>query len=207
MGEFWDLSFIEKGMMWGNIPSNSAVHSKDSFLLQGIKDILIPGIGYGRNANIFLENGIGVTGIEISETAVNLAKKNIPNIKIYNGSVMNMPFDNHLYDGIFCYGLIHLFNRTERRKIIESCYNQLKSEGYMIFSVISKDAPMFENGKKLSKDRFKMVSGVKLFFYDENSIKKEFKNFGLLGFREIYEEGGNSENKKMLKFLIIECKK
>jgi len=29
-----------------------------------LKNILIPGIGYGRNARIFLEQGMAVTGIE-----------------------------------------------------------------------------------------------------------------------------------------------
>ena len=34
-----------------------------------VKDILIPGVGYGRNAKVFIDNGINVTGIEISKTA------------------------------------------------------------------------------------------------------------------------------------------
>lgn len=40
-----------------------------------VKNILIPGIGYGRNAQVFRENGMSVTGIEISQTAIDLAKK------------------------------------------------------------------------------------------------------------------------------------
>lgn len=102
MTEFWESSFIEKQTMWGGEPSDSAILTKDFFLEKKVKDILIPGIGYGRNAKVFIENGINVTGIEISKTAINLARKNgLDNISIYHGSVTDMPFDNKLYDGIY----------------------------------------------------------------------------------------------------------
>lgn len=61
-----------------------------------------------------------VTGIEISQTANCLGQKHFANIlKIYHGSVTEMPFDNKLYDGIFCYGLIYLLNENERAKLIK----------------------------------------------------------------------------------------
>ena len=66
--EFWEKNFMEKQEMWGFEPSNSVLLTKDFFLQQSVKNILIPGIGYGRNAHIFRDNGIKVTGIEISQT-------------------------------------------------------------------------------------------------------------------------------------------
>jgi 2-polyprenyl-3-methyl-5-hydroxy-6-metoxy-1,4-benzoquinol methylase len=108
--------------------------SRDFFLVHKAKEILIPGIGYGRNAKIFCDAGFNVTGIEIYNTAVELAKnRNGLHIKIYNGSVTKMPFDKKLYDGIFCYALIHLLNYRERRKFIQDCCNQLNPDGYMFF--------------------------------------------------------------------------
>lgn len=76
MTEFWQSSFIENQMMWGFEPSDSAILTKDFFLKEKVKDILIPGIGYGRNAKVFIDNGINVTGIEISKTAIDLARAN-----------------------------------------------------------------------------------------------------------------------------------
>ncbi len=61
--------------------------AKNFFIDQGVKDILIPGIGYGRNAKVFIDNGINVTGIEISKIAINLMEENELNIDIYHGSV------------------------------------------------------------------------------------------------------------------------
>ncbi|MDO0821353.1 class I SAM-dependent methyltransferase [Desulfosporosinus nitroreducens] len=207
MTEFWESSFIEKQMMWGFEPSDSTILTKDFFLEKKVKDILIPGIGYGRNAKIFYDNGINVTGIEISKTAIDLARQNGIDIRIYHGSVTDMPFDDKLYDGIYCYALIHLLNNRERRKFIKDCYSQLKPNGYMIFTAVSKKAPMFRKGKQLSKDRFETMKGVKIFFYDADSVKREFKEYGLIEFSEIDELIKNMGDKPPVKFMIVKCKK
>ena len=207
MTEFWESSFIEKQTMWGFEPSDSAILTKDYFLEKNVKDILIPGIGYGRNAKVFIDNGIHVTGIEISQTAINLARENGITIPIHQGSVTEMPFDDKLYDSIFCFALIHLLNDNERKKFIKDCYSQLKPNGYMIFTTISKEAPMFGKGKQLAKDYFEVMDGVKMFFYDSDSIKQEFGEYGLIEISEIVEPHKDMENKPPFKFLMVKCQK
>src|SRR3546814_9444983 len=97
MTEFWEKSFIENQTRWGFEPTDSAIFANDFFIEKEIKDVLIPGIGYGRNAKLFLDSGIKVTGIEISRTAIDLATQHYgTNMNIYHGSVTDMPYDNHL---------------------------------------------------------------------------------------------------------------
>ncbi|WP_300666678.1 class I SAM-dependent methyltransferase [Fluviicola sp.] len=186
--EFWEANFSEKQEMWGMEPSRSALLTNDLFLEKSIKKVLIPGIGYGRNAQIFRENGMTVTGIEISETAIELLKKHYgEEIAVYHGSVTDMPFDQLHYDGIFCYALIHLLDENERKKLIHDCYNQLTDNGYMIFTVISKEAPTYGTGKQIGKDRYEQFGGVNMFFYDEDSIRTEFSDAGLLEIKKVQE--------------------
>lgn len=199
MREFWEDSFIENREMWGFEPALSAKLTKDFFIEKGIKNILIPGIGYGRNAQIFRDNGITVTGIEISKTAIQLAHKNYgTDMAIYHGSVTNMPFDNKKYEGIFCYALIHLLESNERTKLIIDCYNQLTENGYMVFAAVAKNAPLYGQGKLISKDRFEFFEGVKMFFYDRESVYKEFANTGLVEIAEVED---------VYPFFLIKCKK
>lgn len=160
MTEFWEEAFKDKQEMSGLEPAKSTVLTKDIFLEHNVKNVLIPGIGYGRNAQIFFENGMTVTGIEISQTAIDLAQKHFGSeLKIYHGSVTNMPFDNKLYDGIFCYGLIYLLDKDERAKLIQDCFNQLTKDGLMIFTAITKEAQSYGKGTLLSKDRYEMFGG------------------------------------------------
>ncbi|SFS59998.1 bifunctional 2-polyprenyl-6-hydroxyphenol methylase/3-demethylubiquinol 3-O-methyltransferase UbiG [Paenibacillus sp. BC26] len=207
MTEIWESSFVQNQMMWGFEPADAAIVTKDFFLAEHVKDILIPGIGYGRNAKVFLDNGIHVTGIEISQTAIDLARREGLDIDIYHGSVTEMPFDHKLYDGIFSYALIHLLNKQERAKFIQDCCNQLKPGGYMIFTTISKDAPMFGKGKQLDKDYFEIMDGMKMFFYDADSIQQEFGHVGRLELSEIVEPHKNMEGKPPFPFIMIKCQK
>ena len=209
MTEFWESSFKEMLTTWGFEPSDSAILSKDLFLDNKAKEILIPGIGYGRNAKIFCDNGLNVTGIEISKTAIDLAKsKNGLGIKIHNGSVTDMPFDKSLYDGIFCYALIHLLNIQERRKFIKDCFNQLKPNGFMIFTVVSKKASMYGNGIQLSKNRFEIRKGLRVYFYDTDSVKREFEKYGLVvEYSEIDEPIKHMDNEPPLKCILVKCKR
>lgn len=199
MTEFWEEAFKDKHEMWGFEPAQSSVLTKDLFVQQNIKNVLIPGIGYGRNAKIFVDNGMTVTGIEISQTAIDLAYKHFgDDLTIYQGSVTEMPFDDKIYDGIFCYGLIYLLDKEERKKLIQDCFNQLAENGFMIFTAITKKAQTYGQGTMISKDRFEMFGGVNIFFFDSETIAEEFGNSGLFEITEVTEN---------YPFHLIKCKK
>lgn len=199
MAEFWEQVFKDKQEMWGLEPAASTVLTKDFFAGHGVKNVLIPGIGYGRNAQIFIENGMTVTGIEISQTAIDLANKRFgKDLAIHHGSVTEMPFDNKKYDGIFCYGLIYLLAKDERVKLIQDCYNQLTENGVMVFTAITKQAQTYGQGTVIDKDRYEMFGGLKIFFYDNETIKEEFGKAGLFDISEVTEN---------YPFYLIKCRK
>lgn len=208
MNEYWESKFREIDTMWGFEPADSAIQASDFFKLHGVQNILIPGIGYGRNAKIFVDKRIKVTGIEISESAIKIAKdKNNLDFLIYHGSVMQMPFDNIKYDGIFCYALIHLLNKRERKQFLKSCFNQLQMDGFMIFVAVSKKANMYGNGKQISKDRFELMKGLNVYFYDLETAQNEFKDFGLMDIQEIDEPIKHMDNQPPLKCIMIKCQR
>src|SRR5690554_1255034 len=179
--EFWEEAFKDKQEMWGFQPAKSAVLAKDFFVKKAIKNVLIPGIGYGRNAQIFLENGMKVTGIEISKTAVELAKKHYgTKMVIHHGSVTDMPFDNNQYDGIFCYALIHLLDSNERAKLIADCHDQLAENGYMIFIAITKEAQTYGQGKQIGKTASKCLAGCSYSFMTKKPYRKSLANTACL---------------------------
>jgi len=194
---FWEKAFTDKKEMWGFEPAKSANIANDLFVQQGVKKVLIPGIGYGRNAQLFRESGMEVTGIEISPSAIEMARKQYgTGMTIYQGSVTDMPFDDQLYDGIFCYALIHLLGNDDRAKLIRDCYRQLIPGGTMIFTTISKKASTYGQGKEISPDRYEQFGGVTMFFYDEASIRAEFEEAGLVQISEVQEN---------FPFLLIQC--
>jgi SAM-dependent methyltransferase len=205
MSEFWEDAFQAKQMMWGEAPITLAIKVAEIFKQRGFGKILIPGFGYGRNAGPFYEKGFEVTGIEVSKTAIELAHDFLgQDIRVFHGSVDDMPFDQDVYDGIFCHALIHLLDSEQRAKLIRDCYGQLRHGGMMIFTAITKDAGTYGVGEKLGTDRYKTEHGVNLYFYDHGSIKKEFGGAGLMEATKI-DEGGNG--KPVTRFWKIVCEK
>lgn len=207
MDEFWENKYGEIGTMWGYEPSDSAIETCNFFKANAIQNILIPGVGYGRNAKIFLENGINVTGIEISESAIRMAKQNELDFPIHHGSVTQMPFDNQLFDGIYCYALIHLLNKKERKQFIRKCFNQLRENGYMVFVAVSKKSTMYGHGHPLSQNRFALMKGLNVYFYDLGSAVKEFKSFDLVEVKEFDEPIKHMDNQPPLNCIMIICQK
>jgi SAM-dependent methyltransferase len=207
MEEFWESFFKNEGALWKFYPSDSAFHAMKLFQLNGIHNILIPGFGYGRNAKLFIENEFKVTGIEISKSAIELAAENGINCAVHHGSVTSMPFDHEIYDGIFCYALVHLLTQKERKLFLKSCYNQLKQGGIMVFVVTNKDTEQYGRGKYLSKNRYEISKGLKVYFYDSESVLKEFSEVGLIEFSDIEEPVKFMDGQAPIKLKYIVCKK
>ena len=207
MTEFWETNFKDKQVMWGEEPTLSTLFARDYFLKQNAKSILIPGIGYGRNAKPFLDIGMTVTGIEISQTAINLAKSKMElSILIHHGSVSDMPFDDKKYDGIFSHALIHLLDEHGREKFIQDCYAQLAFGGSMIITAISTKASSYGKGTEIGINRYEQHGGAQIFFYDEDVIHREFDQYGLVEIREIVEP--NEKNPSAdIPFLTAICQK
>jgi len=202
---FWEGAFRGNQLMWGLAPAVSAWSACETFVRSGAKSVLIPGIGYGRNAKPFLERGMSVAGIEISETAIELAHSRLGlEVPIVHGSVADMPFDDQEYDGVFCHGLIYLLDASGRQKLIRDCFRHLAPGGHMIFTVISKKAPMYGQGARLGEDLYERLPGLPMYFYDADSLTRDFGPYGLIEISEIDEPAGPATT---LPFLKVVCRR
>jgi SAM-dependent methyltransferase len=207
MTEYWETRFKNEGAMWKFEPSDSTLIALKRFNFEKINEILIPGFGYGRNAKLFIDNGFKVTGIEISLSAIELARANNIHCTIHHGSVISMPFDDRQYEGIFCYALIHLLNKRERYSFLKSCFDQLKNEGIMIFTIASNHNSLYGKGKELSRNRFEIAKGLKVYFYDDDSVLDEFEEFGLIECTDLEEPVKFMEGEDPVKLKFVICKK
>ncbi len=205
MPEIWDASFREKQLMWGRDPARSALFASELFQRAGVRTVLLAGVGYGRNATPFLDAGMSVTGIEISATAISLARSELHlDFPIHHGSVTEMPFDEQAYDAVFCYGLLYLLDAASREKLLHDCYRQLSPGGLMIFTVVAKEAPMYKRGVQLGEDWYEVHPGVSIYFYDAASIAYEFAPLGLVEQLPMAEPHGAGAS---WPFINIVCRK
>tara|TARA_Y100000814_G_scaffold284584_1_gene251664 strand:+ start:53 stop:331 length:279 start_codon:yes stop_codon:yes gene_type:complete len=77
----------------------------------------------------------------------------------------------------------------------------------MVFVSISKRDFRYGEGEEIGKDTFKKNYGVTLFFYDSESIRLDFGNYGLVEAKEIREPIRNLADHPSQRFWYIICKK
>jgi SAM-dependent methyltransferase len=205
--EYWESRFRNDGIMWKFDPSDSAIATVSLFKNEKISKILIPGFGYGRNGLLFIQKGFDVTGIEISSSAIKLAREKGIECDICHGSVCNMPFDDKKYEGIFCYALIHLLNKNERCNFLKKCYDQLKPGGLMVFTLATIQNGLFGTGKYISRNRYELSKGLKAYFYDSEAIEKEFSEYGIIECRDMIEPMKFMEGNETITLKYVVCRK
>ncbi len=191
--EYWNNRYSDKGKIWGTKPSRTAIYALKLFKKYNIIKILIPGAGYGRHTKLFSKNNYAVTGIEISEIVLNVAKEFDSKSKLVLGSVLDMPFNNEIYDAIFCYNVLHLLLRNERVLFIEKCYKQLRDSGFVFFSVFSEQENSFGMGTKIEENTFESKPYRPTHYFTEEDILKHFKSFTVIETNVIKEKENHGD--------------
>src|SRR5271157_1631667 len=175
-----DGRYIKEGRIWGDTPSVTASYACKLFRSKGAKKLLIPGIGYGRNARVFVEAGFSVDGIEVSGEASNILKANLPGVECFRGSALDMPFSDTIYDAIYCFNVLHLFREQERRSLTKKCLDRLKENGLAFFTVFCEKEPSFRKGKEVEPGTFESKPGRPVHYFTDDDLRSHFKDFMIL---------------------------
>jgi 2-polyprenyl-3-methyl-5-hydroxy-6-metoxy-1,4-benzoquinol methylase len=119
--------------------------------------------GVGINPIYLAKNGFDVTGIDISLTAIGLAKKKAKqanvNVNFVAESFIDLSFKNEVFDFVFDMGCFHHVEIDDRQKFIEGIHRVLKKEGLYMLTAFS-----FKNGR--AWNHFTRQQLVDLFSYD-----------------------------------------
>ena len=102
--------------------------------------------GAGTNSIYLAQNGQDVTAIDISKTALAIARKNARqaklNINFLSESFVDLSFDDGKFDFVFDMGCFHHVAVGERSKFITSVHRVLKENGaYMLTCFSYKNGP------------------------------------------------------------------
>ena len=191
--EYWNNRFSDKGKIWGTKPSKTSIFALKLFKKYDIKKILIPGAGYGRHTKFFSKNNYEVTGIEISERGLNIARKFDLKSNFILGSVLDIPFDREIYDAIFCHNLLHLLLEKQRIIFIKKCYNQLRENGLAFFSVFSEQEESFGKGTKVEENTFESKPYRPTHYFTKEDLVHQFHAFSVIETSIIEEKENHGE--------------
>ncbi len=129
---------------WEGHIFNKIFHEFEDQLFKN-KKVIDLGCGSGEKDIIMAKNGHSITGIELSEKALEIAREHkkrekLDNIQFVNGSVMQMPFYDNTFDsGVMIEVLEHL-DRIHIDRFFHEIKRVLKPEGQLLITVPHKFA-------------------------------------------------------------------
>ncbi|NHJ84541.1 MAG: class I SAM-dependent methyltransferase, partial [Asgard group archaeon] len=103
--------------------------------------VLDAGCGGGLPFTKYLSDSFEVIGVDISETQIELAKKNVPKGQFYLKDMTQLDFPNDYFDGILAYYSIIHIPREEHEDLFKNLFRMLKPNGVALFSLHSSDDP------------------------------------------------------------------
>lgn len=97
--------------------------------------VLDAGAGAGIPVAQFLtERGLEVTGVDVSETMVSLAQKNVPKATFLQKDILTLDFPEETFDGIICvYTLWHI-SRENHQSVFKNFHRMLKRNGLLVIN-------------------------------------------------------------------------
>jgi SAM-dependent methyltransferase len=204
-GQYWEQRFDKEGMIWGELPSKTACFALEIFRTYEISSILVPGSGYGRNTKLFSSSGYTVTGIEISGKACIMAKQFDPVSQFYQGSVLDMSFDINKYDAVYCFNVLHLFLKDDRKLFLDNCTDKLKKDRLLFFTVFSEKESNYGQGKEVEKNTFETRPGRPAHYYTEDDLLEQFNNFHIkdTGILTDPEDHGGQPHTHILRYILV----
>ena len=132
---YWDkywVTFLDQIPWEADCPDTNLVKYLEKI---SPNDVLDMGCGSGINSNYIHEKGIAVIGVDISTTAIGLAKERYPNVHFDLGDVLSLKIEKK-FDLVFDKGCFHVFNNKEEREMFAKSVRNLLSEDGVWLSII-----------------------------------------------------------------------
>lgn len=102
-------------------------------------------------------------GIDISEQFIEIAKKNYPQFKFYQGSALKLPFPDDFFNLLICSASFHHFPEPEA--FLEEAKRVLRKGGRLIIAEIN--IPIFLNLYNQYIDKYNQEGDVKVYSLKE----------------------------------------
>ena len=124
--------------------------------LDALKSRLEPGTavldlccGSGEAAAPWLAAGFEVTGLDISEHALDLAAKRHPALKRVEGLAEDPPLNDHQFSAVQLSVALHEFPRLERNQVLRSIRRLLKPGGWLVIVDLHPAGPWLQLPQQL----------------------------------------------------------
>lgn len=128
--------------------------------------VLDIGCGSGRDAKIFSEKGLYVTGIDLCPDLINIAKKNAPHAAFIEMDMEDITLPNNWFDGAYASSSLPHISKDAILTVFKNIHAVLKAGGYFYFNLKKGTGFGLEKDIRYEEDIEKFWA-----YYEEEEIK------------------------------------
>ena len=123
------------------------------------------GTGPGHDAVFLIQNGFNVIGIDISPTAVVLARENASSAGLFGffqqGDIRQIPVEDRFIDFAYDRGCFHVLEAADRPKAVAEIHRVLKRKGLFLLRVFSDKEPAGEGPHRFTRQELEELFTAK----------------------------------------------
>ncbi len=170
----WEKDYHTRGSLWRG-PFSS--FSFCNYLPLGAK-VLELGCGDGKTLSSLCTGGFKVTGIDVSPSAIKLAKRKVGRkARLIAGDVCELPFEDNCFDAVVAVHIFDHLSEKERKKAVREAKRVLKKSGLVFFQGFSLNDHRFGNGEEVEKNTFRKKNNVWYHYFSVGEVEKLFAGF------------------------------
>ncbi len=210
----WDDTYYSTLDYFGTGVSQLGRHALIIFQSHEARRILQLGCGPGYDTIYLAQNGMQVTGMDYSETALckiredRISKGLEGSIVLKVGDARNgLPFDDEAFDGCYSHMFFTMqFPEKELFFIFSEVLRVLKPGGLNVYSVRNVSDPHFGIGRHLGEGMWQNPLGFVVHFFDEDKVRRLAKGYDLLWIKE-FDDPSPPFTKKLFEVALQKPKK
>lgn len=127
-----------------------------------VKSLLDLGCGAGRHCIYLSKNGFDVAGVDVSRSAIKLAKKtiqeeNLRDVEFVKATMTNIPFDDCRFDAVISVSVIHHALKRDIETTISEIHRILRRRGVFLANLTSLNDPRYGTGRKVEAGTFRTL--------------------------------------------------
>jgi ubiquinone/menaquinone biosynthesis C-methylase UbiE len=182
---------------------------KKFFLPKGVAKVLDAGCGAGRHTLALLREGLSVTAMDSSPSALkiteNLVASVYPNVRYVESNIASLPFENGYFDAILCWGVLHYLNDVEFAHAVDEFHRVLKSGGVLGLTLRSvEDSECNHSCRDIMQVSQAFESkGMGFRYFDEADIGAVLKPFTAIQFGHKTRTTFEDKTRKIAHWFVV----
>ncbi|MBI5445469.1 MAG: methyltransferase domain-containing protein [Deltaproteobacteria bacterium] len=191
----WNSVYADSLDFFGEGPSAVAESALEVFRRNGAERVLELGFGQGRDTFLFAREGLEVTALDYSETAVEEVRARAAELGLA-GRITALQSDlreplslpDRSVDACFAHMLLCMeFSSRQIEALLREIHRVLRPGGVLVYSVRSTFDKHYRAGTHLAEDLYE-VGGFAVHFFSEAKIRQVARGYEVLELNRV-EEG------------------